>query len=183
MRKVADKFLKESGTMVTSTCRTPLALTLQRKNKATPAMKRKEATHNGNKWLAESRRIGNVRTTGNTLHDSAIHRTRRPGQDEIATTSRRMTAVRYQKMTQSLTALDMKKKKVTRWQKDKRARSKKNDKGEEHHRLQGRHQKRKRRKDYKKARPWQSDRQLELIIGFIDLQCYINLQNEYYLLY
>jgi hypothetical protein len=49
MRKAADKFLKESGTMVTSTCRTPLALTLQRKNKATPAMKRKEATHNGNK--------------------------------------------------------------------------------------------------------------------------------------
>jgi len=49
MRKAADKFLKESGTMVTSTCRTPLALTLQRKNKATPAMKRKEATHDGNK--------------------------------------------------------------------------------------------------------------------------------------
>lgn len=39
----------------------------------------------------------------------------------------------------------------------------------------------KRRKDYKRARPYQSDRLPELIIGFIDLQCYSNLQNEYYL--
>jgi len=55
--------------------------------------------------------MGNVRTTGNALNGSAIHRTRRPGQDEIATIYRRMAAVRYQKLTQSLTALDWKKKK------------------------------------------------------------------------
>lgn len=43
--------------------------------------------------------MGNVRTTGNALNGSAIHRTRRPGQDEIATIYRRMAAVRYQNDT------------------------------------------------------------------------------------
>lgn len=49
--------------------------------------------------LIVSRSMGNVRTTGNALNGSAIHRTRRPGQDEIATIYRRMAAVRYQNDT------------------------------------------------------------------------------------
>lgn len=76
-------------------------------------MKRKEATHNGNKLLVESRSMGNVRTTGNAFGGFPPSCTKLDKEDK-ATTSRRMTAVRYQEMTQSLTALDMKKKKVTR---------------------------------------------------------------------
>lgn len=79
--------------------------------------------------------MGNVRTTGNALNGSAIHRTRRPGQDEIATIYRRMAAVRYQNDTKPDGAGLEKEKKVTRQRKDDRARSKEKDKGEEYHRL------------------------------------------------
>ena len=73
-------------------------------------MKRKEATHNGNKRLVESRSMGNVRTTGNAFGGFPPSCTKL-GMEDKATITRRMSAVRYQELTQSLTALDWKKKK------------------------------------------------------------------------
>ena len=60
--------------------------------------------------LIVSRSMGNVRTTGNTFGGFPPSCTNLDMENK-ATITRRMSAVRYQEMTQSLTTLDWKKKK------------------------------------------------------------------------